>query len=119
VCVFPTRWGSPYVSGPESGAEGIRTPVLRRARAIRLFQPVLACPVSSMFCRTIGGVLFAAYQVVPSRLQYIYSSSLGRLTSSLRVICPWCKNEPQSAAETARSRSASSRPISAELEVRA
>jgi hypothetical protein len=57
-----------------SGAEGIRTPDLRRAKADRL---ILACPTASgnfrilqVFCGCIGGLSSAAYQCVSLRLQY-------------------------------------------------
>jgi hypothetical protein len=59
---------------PRSGAEGIRTPDLRRAKADRYILARLSTsgdhPYLQAFCGTAGSGVSAAYCPVPPRLQY-------------------------------------------------
>jgi hypothetical protein len=66
-----------------SGAEGIRTHALRRAKAHQL---ILARPSTSsdfdilqVLCSTDGDCLSAAYQLIPARLEYGCSTFAGRV----------------------------------------
>src|SRR3712207_6322923 len=70
--------GVPQIQGSQSGAEGSRTPDLRRARP----RPhILACPSTSGILHVLqiirgaaGSALSAVYQLVPARLQYVPTS---------------------------------------------